>query len=75
MVKKNVNQKFALPIDFGLNFRPCMDFLLLVCGVDIGDGSDFWLATSEPVPPPSDSCSNDSDTDTDLKLDRKVLLF
>ena len=49
-----------------------MDFLLLVCGVEIGDGSDFWLATSEPVPPPSDSCSNDSDTDTDLKLDRKV---
>jgi hypothetical protein len=26
--------------DFGLNFRPCNDTRLLVCGVCSGDGSD-----------------------------------
>lgn len=27
--------------DFGLSFRPCRDFRLLVCGVPIGLDSDF----------------------------------
>jgi hypothetical protein len=27
--------------DFGLNFRPCNETRLLVCGVCSGEGSDF----------------------------------
>ena len=66
MTKSGVSASSTM--DFGLSFRPWMDFLLLVWGVEIGEASDFWLATSDPGPPLAiDSCSSDSDTETDLK--------
>ena len=48
----------------GRIFRPC-NFLLDVCGVEMGDDSDFCDVASDPV---IDSCSSDSDTETERFL-------
>ena len=37
--------------DFGLSFLAVMT-RLFVCGVERGEGSDFWLVRSHPLPPP-----------------------
>ena len=49
----------------GRIFRPC-NFLLDVCGVEMGEGSDFCDVASDPDI--IDSCSSDSDTETDRFL-------